>query len=1394
MTLPVSPGAPEPLGVTPDAHGVNVAVYSAQATAIEFCLFDGDGAQQTHSILLPARTGEVFHAHLGGVAPGARYGLRAHGPDAPHMGHRFNPAKLLVDPYALALDRAFVLDALTLGFGAQRDADSAAVVPKAIVTSREDLATPLAGVRVPWGETVLYELHVRGFTRLHPDIPEALRGTFAALAEPAAIAHLVGLGITTVELMPAAAWIDERHLPPLGLTDYWGYNPVALMAPDPRLAPGGWPEIRRAVDALHGAGLEVILDVVLNHSGESDEFGPTLSLRGLDNASYYRLGEGGRYINDMGCGNCLALHRPAVVRLAMDSLRAWVELGGVDGFRFDLATALGRGETGFDPAAPLLAAIAQDPVLRAAKLIAEPWDIGPGGYQIGRFPAAFGEWNDRFRDDVRRYWRGDGGMRGALATRLAGSADLFAAKRRASRSVNFITAHDGFTLADLVSYAHKHNAANGEHNRDGTDGNFSWNHGEEGASEDAARRSMRARDQRNLLATLLLARGTPMLSMGAELGATQRGNNNAYAQDNATTWLDWVRADHALLTFTQRLIALRRAHPALRAEAFLTGAAQGESGLADVEWRTAQGPLLRAQDWHEGGEALVAVLSAAAEGGGVDRVALVLNPGGEALALSLPEVRENHVWQRVLDTADATESTVAARSVVLFAETPVAAARSGSGSARAGDARLLPRLAAAAGIAPEWWDIAGNRYAVSAETQLALLSAMGLPAATGADARDSLERLAQTTTRRLLPVAHLVYAGEDGVLPVACDPCAALLPGALTLRDDSGALVATLRPSWAATHLAADALGRPLRIFRLALPRLDAGRYIACFDAAAETLCHLTAAPRHCYLPPGLDPDLPGPVQRRFGVALQSYALRRAGDAGIGDFGALGEFAAGAARHGAALLGIQPLHMLFPAERERASPYHPSDRRYLDPIHLDLEALSAVPGFADAAPLPGAAQAGGRIDYAAVWAGKSRFLAALFAQFEFFAQTQPTHPMVQDFHGFIAEGGAQLQGFADFQAISALYPGTPWQAWPAPLRRAGSAQLRDFLAPHAAARRYAMFQQFLCDRQLAAAVRGSGLALGLYRDLAVGCAPDGAEAWANAEVFAQGVSIGAPPDPLGPEGQVWNLPPPNPLAWAQSDYAPFRAAIAANMRHAGALRIDHVLGLARLFWVPDGGTALQGAYVHYPLGDLVGHLALASQEAKCLVVGEDLGTVPDGLRQSLAAAKILSYRVMMLERTGQNFVAPRLYPARALTCAATHDLPPLAGWWRGTDLAERLALGLMDEAAYASQRAFREAEKKALEHALAADGIALDATAEETLSEAASAAIHQWLGGAPSVLLMVQAEDLAGEEVSQNLPGTNLERPNWRHCLPATVAQLFASSRARRCFEALAARRSPGGA
>ena len=1407
----IGPGNPEPLGLTLVPGGANVAVFSANARAIDLCLFDADGARELERITLPERTGDVFHGFVDGIAVGARYGLRAYGPYAPQRGHRFNPAKLLLDPYARAIDRRFAFHAAMACADADGtepgDADSAPFVPKGIATAAPE---PAAGARphVAWAQTTIYELHVRGFTQLHPDVPAELRGTCAGLAHPAALAHLRRLGVTTVELMPVAAAIDEPHLARLGLANYWGYNPAAWFVPDPRLAPGGIEELRACVAALHQHGIEVLLDIVLNHSGEGDEHGPTFCLRGLDNATYYRTRreDPAAYANDSGCGNTLALERPPVLRLAMDMLRYYAQAAGVDGFRFDLATCLGRLEQGFDPAAPLLAAIAQDPLLRDLKLIAEPWDVGPGGYRAGAFPAAWGEWNDRFRDAARRFWRGDAALAGELATRLAGSSDVFAQRARPpSRSINFVTAHDGFTLADLVAYERKHNEVNGEHNRDGTDANFSWNSGIEGPAGDAQVVARRQRDARALFATLILARGTPMLAMGDELGRTQLGNNNAYGQDNPLSWIDWPRADRELEGFVAALIDARKRHPALRLDRWLAGEPADASGIPDVEWQRIDGAPMSQADWNADTRALAAVLYAPATPDcGADRVVLAINGGSDAVSLIRPDPRKGCAWRRCIDSADligATASTrlepegpspLAPRSVVLLVEEQAAAR--GIEPARAKAAarpEVFSRLAAAAGILPDWWDVAGERHWVSAESQAALLEAMGLGASSTSDARARLAQLAERRERRRLPTALVCEAGSPSTLLMVQGGAAGATRIRLKLSPEDGA----------ASEIRLDLENLPAKAERgidgrtvvrrvVTLPPLAAGVHSLQVESEPENACTILAAPLRCHLPPEVSRG-----GRRFGLAAHLYALRRQGDQGIGDFSTLAQAAEATGRAGGSFVGLNPLHALFAGDRTRASPYQPSDRRFLDPLYIDLLRVPDLAHSAEARALldshaaqVAALSAAPAVDYPAVWSLKNAVLAACHRAFE---RRPAGDPLAREYGRFVGDGGATLQRFACFNAIAGSLRGLPWPQWPKELSRPDAPGVAPLAGTRARELRYEFYLQWLAERQLGeAAARASraGLSLGLYRDLAVGAAPDGAEAWADPGAWARGASIGAPPDPFCRAGQVWGLPPLVPDALAADGYARFRGLVAANMRHAGALRIDHVMGLARLFWVPDGATAGEGAYVQYPFDDLLGALALESTRARCLVVGEDLGTVPAGLRERLALADVMSYRVLWFERDGPEFTAPQRYPAKAAASVSTHDLPTIAGWWAETDLAEKRSLGIVSPQEEGRAREERAAERRALAGALAREDAGASVDPDKPLEDAIIAAIHRYIGASPAALALVQADDLAGETVALNLPGTDRERPNWRRKTGVNAVDLWTTPVGARAAIDLAAR------
>ncbi len=1229
---------PAPLGVTLDEDGVNIAVVSRHAKRIFFCVFDETGAQEIYRFELPQRLGDVHFGFVSGVGAGARYGLRAEGPWDEILGHRFDRQKLLIDPYASEIDRPFFHYPELL----QRGFDTAALVPKSIVTPPFQSAEPLP----PAKPGFIYELQVKAFTKLHPLVPLSKRGTVAALAEPAVIDHLLKLGADTVELMPLMAWIDERHLPSLGLSNAWGYNPVTFMAPDPRLAPGGFAEIRSAVEALHRAGIRVVLDAVFNHTGESDTHGATLSLRGLDNALYYAHANG-VLVNDTGCGNTLALDRAPVMRLAMDAMRNWVRRTGIDGFRFDLAPVMGRTAQGYSADAPLLAAIEQDPLLSKLTMIAEPWDIGPDGYQLGRFPARWLEWNDRYRDDIRRFWRGDGGSVGGLATRLAGSSDIFSPHRRPSCGINFVAAHDGFTLRDAVTFKTKNNEANGENNRDGNDHEAAWVGG----------------DVRALLATLFLSRGTPMLTAGDEFGRSQSGNNNAYAQDNALTWLDWHNADHQLITFTAQLVALRKAHPLLAADRFLTGQPVEDAASADAIWLGSDGGPI---DWSRPDERVLGLVLADAD----ERLAIWIN--GQTLAAN-PDFRprDGHSWSRLFCSTEG--AGLPANSVSLFIE------RRAKSSGISDE--TLRQLAAAAGVERDWWEVDGTYHEVSPESLRAVLTALRVPHASPDEVRLAYGNLRES-------VAPLVGVAET---TLAVGPASTRRQQLSIAAEDGAVTVVDVAPGSALT---------------VQLPK---GYYEVWTDGPKR---RLIISPGRCHLPEEIAKG-----GRVYGLSSHLYALRHDGDGGIGDFETLRRFAKVTAACGGRYAGLNPLHHLFPADRERASPYQPSDRRFVDPIYINMaELLDSLPltrtrqlaesqnaAFAKLEALP-------FVDYTEVWRAKSAVLESAFAEFK----------TTKELEVFITAGGGDLTRHCIFETKSAGEPGDP------------------------ARHRYRAFLQWIADRQLAKAA-GVG---NLYRDLALGCAFDGGEIAEAPGHFAHGVSLGAPPDPFARQGQVWNLPPFSPMALAEAGYEPLRTILTANMRHAAALRIDHILGFMRQFWVPRGAEGNAGAYVKFPLEALIAITAIESQRARCMIVGEDLGTVSDGLREQLAAANILSYRVLWFERAGLGFKSSATYPKLALACLASHDLPTFMGW-RHTAGSEEIR--------------------------------SLDAVtgAKPGNDDDACVTAHGFVASSPSAVMLIQADDLSGETEPLNMPGTDRERPNWRRRISCSVDTLIEQPLAR---------------
>ncbi len=670
----MEPGNPDKLGATPDEWGTNFALYSAVAESVELCLFSQDG-QQTDSFRMPESTGGVWHGYLPGCAAGQRYGYRVYGPYDPWNGLRCNPAKLLLDPYALEIVDEFRWHPAVFDYEREdgelrrNDEDSAPYVPKGVVRERgeERLA---AGPRIPWVETTFYECNVRGYTMRHPLVDETERGTFDGMRHKDVLAHLKVLGVTSIELLPVHAFIDEHHLHEIGLRNFWGYNSISFFAPAPRYSRSdGIAEFRSMVNAIHDAGMEVILDVVYNHTGEGSYLGPTIGFRGIDNRTYYRTEaqHHGIYVNDTGCGNTLNVDHLRVRKLILDSLDYWATDMGVDGFRFDLAPILGRRSDGFSATHPLLLDISNLPSLKNKKLIAEPWDPGPSGYRLGGFPPRWAEWNDRFRDSVRQFWRGDEGKSGELAQRLHGSSDIFEpSNRRPNASVNFITTHDGFTLLDTVSYEHRHNEANGEGNRDGHAHNYSRNYGVEGKTDDPSINSLRRRQRLNMMATLLFSQGTPMLLAGDEFGQTQNGNNNSYAQDNETSWLDWslLDDDPDFLEQVRELVWLRREHPLLRLDDYVHGTLQQGNSTIDIRWINKDGQTKHSDEWAHS-HAFAVLLEQTSAVAQNSAVAIFINRLNESITMDLPVTINAVQWHVAFSSDEQRDQVIQERRVVV---------------------------------------------------------------------------------------------------------------------------------------------------------------------------------------------------------------------------------------------------------------------------------------------------------------------------------------------------------------------------------------------------------------------------------------------------------------------------------------------------------------------------------------------------------------------------------------------------------------------------------------------------------------------------------------------------------------------------------------------------------
>ncbi len=1454
LKIKILDGQPFPLGATWDGAGVNFSLYSQHAEAVMLCLFDGPN-QKSEALCIPMknRTHHVWHCYVMGVRPGQLYGYRVKGPYDPTSGHRFNPAKLLLDPYALAIGRDLTWHPSLFGyrypysFNEPDLTDSAPYAPLGAVVDTSFHWGDDRPPAIPWSDTVIYETHLVGFTKLHPMIPEELRGTYTGFASDPVIEYLKELGVTAVEFMPLHHSISEFHLVRRGLENFWGYNPLNFFAPNRRYALGTGidvvNEFKSMVRILHQAGIEVIVDVVYNHTAESDHTGPTLSFRGIDNLSYYRHYPDrlDLYQDFTGCGNTLNLRNPRVLQLIMDSLRYWIQEMHVDGFRFDLASALARELYEVDRLAAFFDIIQQDPVISRVKLIAEPWDLGEGGYQVGNFPPGWSEWNGHYRDTVRRVINGKDGNLSEFVTRISGSSDLYSREdRRPQASINYVTSHDGFTLRDLVSYSVKHNEANGWNNMDGTAENYSENHGAEGDTDDPEIRRIRLQKQKNFLATLFFSQGVPMLHAGSEMNHTQKGNNNAYCQANEINFIDWNVDDtgRELMAFTRFLIHLRKRNEVLRRENFFLGERLAVMDIKDVYWMHPDGREMLPEDWSKP-DAIFGMLLpsefgvrpdfySTLEG---DTLFVLFNNTGQATEFTIPE-NPSARWKLLLRTdqellkGDDLEK-LDQDDIRYFIESDIDAFLTIM-QGRMADGRLfLPRekvelpaytiivlkaergwkeahvrrglrekvlheLTREVGIEASYVDLSGKETVLSQSELFRMLRACGYPVRDPA----SLERAVNRRDFEIWhnpvdPVIVTTHTGDEAFRPSGPSlriPEAVVEQILCVVDDESGKevtrfylnrqdaaqnieLVESKRMRYVSSLFGEDLRNHYIRILHLKteIPAsVQPGYYdiTYLYENIQIGKSLLVVAP-----PRAFDFfDLQGDLAQAAGISVQLYALRSRQNLGIGDFHDLLLLGRKAAAAGYRVIGLSPFHALFLNRPGLRSPYYPSSRTSINPLFLHLQAMAEWELSDEArsrfASLHGAIEAEKKkdvINYDYVYAWKKELLADLYRCFQMHPQFEKEREQLQRWKEANPDVFIQaLYEVAD-DVFGSIDP-------PEDLFQPGSVWYQAFVQDHEDQIHFYVYL-FWRARQQFEDVREElhDIGISLYIDLAVGAAPDGAETKTNhlyrPGLVSRSARAGAPPDPFSPTGQNWGLSVWVPEALRRYQYRPFMDLLRANMLRNGLLRIDHVMWLYRLFWVVEEVKGISRTYVRYPSGDLFSILALESMRNRTAIIGEDLGTVPQEVRDEMQKRNIYSWKVLYFEKDygSGEFLQPGQYRRDAVATVNTHDLPTLAGFWVGRDIDERQRLRLIDEEAAAQAREERRQDRIALLKALEA----LDLRTEEmdetmTMDPELSAAIHRYVSLSSARLFIVSIYDLTGEMDQPNLPGTIDEYPCWR--------------------------------
>ncbi|MCS7206097.1 MAG: glycogen debranching protein GlgX [Leptospiraceae bacterium] len=1429
--IKISEGKPYPLGANWDGSGVNFAIYSKHAERVYLCLFD-DVNSRRESVCIPLkyRTHYIWHCYIEGILPGQLYGYRVYGPYNPKEGHRFNPSKLLLDPYALAIGRDLIWSDVHFGYklpnkfherNPQDNADKAllaAVIDPAFSWGDDK---PL---RIPWKDTIIYEVHLKGYTKLHHLVPEELRGTYLAFTTEPVINYLKDLGVTTIEFLPIQHSISEYHLVKRRLVNYWGYNPIAFFAPNPRYAYGkrmtdAINEFKTMVKVLHQAGFEVILDVVYNHTAEGDHRGPTLSFRGIDNLSYYRVYEDKKdeYLDFTGCGNTLNHQNHQVLQLIMDSLRYWITEMHVDGFRFDLASALARELHDVDRLNCFFALIQQDPIISKAKLIAEPWDLGQDGYQLGNFPPGWTEWNGKFRDSVRRVINEYETNLSDFATRICGSSDLYKKDdRKTYSSINYITCHDGFTLRDLVSYNQKHNEANGENNQDGFNQNFSKNYGVEGDTNDHKIKLLRLKKQKLFLTTLFISQGVPMLLAGDELNRTQKGNNNAYCQDNEISYVSWEENEFSqeLYITTKFLITLRKSNEVFRRIEFFEGEEKKIMDVKDIYWIHPDGREMESKDWEkqlclgmilpaEFGERFEFYTSLQG-----DTLFVIFNFSNQRINFKIPEIIPTR-WTLIFDTNKhlfvsteepfldkfniEVEKYFANESIsvknfyeslqILYSdgriylpndeieipEHSIKILKADKNWKEAHVRRnyrlsLLEKLMDSTGVIRTYYDLLGRKFELSYHEIFMVFRSLHLPVKDLSSLESVYENYINDLWFKGITSSYVFTVNEEITLEISI--LEIFKEFEIQIYQDKQLVYQKEYKNFPIieTHTIYFTRFKKLKMVKTKIhisEKLKIGYYeiLILNNKEIYTKGSLIITPDECYYDNKI----------YTGVWIQLYALRSQSNLGIGDFGDLKKLALIIKKYNFNLIGLSPLHY-FSISSENVSPYYPASRLAIHPIYIDIFQLeefhtsqNALKKWKEFLPKIESEKKQKIINYELIYNIKKEILWEAYKEF----QKNPKFEQRREEFEEYKNENQLLFYHALFELVKEIYKNIQL---PNHIFKQNSEIQNQFLREYREKLDFYQYLFYLAEKQflkIKEEIQQEGVYL--YLDLAVGCAPEQVEYFYWEEiypfVFSRNARAGAPPDPFSSKGQDWGLAVFNPCTLKKIGYEPFIKLLQRNLFQNTLLRIDHIMWFYRLFWIVKEGSQQTSTYVRYPDQDLFKILSLESQLHQSLIIGEDLGTVPQEVKDIMAQKKILSWKVFYFEKTQEAYLDPQKYPLQSVATINTHDLPTLAGFWMGKDIEELHRMKKITQEELLNLLEKRNQEKLKMIELLKQKGYFKDDTplTEDSIYDPKIAYyFHKLLAEAPSKILLVSIYDLLGESDQPNFPGTTNEYPNWR--------------------------------